>query len=201
MIRINLLEEARGAERGPVISAPSMPEENLIFYVLQVAIVVLAALGVGGYWWWNTQRIATLNEDIARQEAELAKLKKVIELNKELQRKRDLLRRKIEVISKLKRNQDVPVRMMDQVSKNLAEFLWLDSMTVKGRTLNLSGIAQNEYAFAQFMRNLQNSPYFEDVFPDFIGEGRGRLYEWKLRVNFVLPEEKAEQDQQQRASN
>lgn len=198
MIRINLLEEQRGTQRAAAVAVPSLPQENLLFYVLQILIPVVAILFIGGWAMKNKATISQLNDDIAHEKAELARLKAVIELNNQLERKRDLLRRKIEVISKLKRNQNVPVQMLDHLSRNLSEFLWLSDLKVSGRRLDLQGNAQNEYAYAQFMRNLQNSPYFENLTPKEIKMQR-TLYTWSLAVTFVLPEEKAEQAQQQRA--
>lgn len=200
MIRINLLEEQRASSRGAAVSVPSLPQENLLYYVLQAAMVVVALLVIAGWSWRNNQTISQLNEDIATEEAELRRLKDVLELNKKLEKKRDLLRRKIEVITKLKRGQEVPVRVMDQVSRNLSEYLWLEEVKMKGRKLEMKGSAQNEYAHASFMRNLQNSPYFENVTPKSIKKGRGNLYQWQMEVGFILPEEKAAEQQQQRAA-
>lgn len=191
MIRINLLEEQRTPQRTTSISVPSLPQENLLFYVIQAAIPIIAILAVVGWGMKNKATIGGLNDDIREQEEELKRLEAVIKLNQELERKRDLLRRKIEVIGRLKRNQDVPVRMLDALSKNLAEFLWLNSMDVKDRGIKLSGRAQNEYAISQFLRNLQNSDYFENTTPQFIKRAK-TLYDWALSTEFVLPEEREE---------
>lgn len=200
MIRINLLEEQRATQRAAVgISVPTLPQENLLYYVLQAAIPIVVILVVVGWGWRNHQKIEQLNADIKKEQAELDRLQAVIKLNEELEAKRDLLRRKIEVITKLKRNQDVPVRMLDQLSKNLAEYLWLTRMRVQGeRTINLQGMTNSEYAVATFMRNLQNSPFFDNIRPKGMKKSRS-LYSWELTVNFVLPEEKAEPAQVQKA--
>jgi len=200
MIRINLLEEQRGTQRTAAVSVPSLPQENLLFYVLQGLIPLVAILVIGGWAMKNNATISQLNDDIAHEKAELERLKAVIELNNQLEKKRDLLRRKIEVISKLKRNQDVPVRMLDNLSRNLSEFLWLTDTKVKGRVLELRGRAQNEYAVAQFMRNLQNSTYFEKLKPKEIKQSRG-VYDWTLSVSFVLPEELPARENQNRATS
>jgi len=190
LIRINLLEERAPQRGGPSISVPSLPQENLLFYVLQAAIPILVVLVVGGMWFMNSQAIGNLNDEIRTLEEELKQLRAVIELNKRLEAKRDLLRRKISVITNLKRNQDVPVRMLDHLSRNLSEFLWLGSLKVNNRSMTLQGFAQNEYAHSQFMRNLQNSEYFERIAPkDLIRQKT--LYRWTLSCLFVLPEEKA----------
>jgi len=191
LIRINLLEEQRAPQRGaPSISVPSLPQENLLFYVLQAAIPILVVLIVGAMWFVNSRTIGELNDEIRTLEDELKQLRAVIELNKRLEAKRDLLRRKIEVISKLKRNQNVPVLMLDQLSRNLSEFLWLGNLKVNNRSMTLQGFAQNEYAHSQFMRNLQNSEYFESITPRELIRQR-TLYRWTMSCVFVLPEEKA----------
>lgn len=200
MIHINLLEEKRAARSGSV-SVPSLPQENLLYFALQGAIIVVALLVVIGWGFRNKQTISELNSNIATEQAELQRLQDVLDLAKKLEEKRNLLRRKIEVISKLKRDQDVPVKMLDHLSRNLAEYLWLSNLQVKGRKLTMRGRAQHEHAFATFMRNLQNSDHYESITPVALREGRSGTYDWTLTVNFILPEEAAARDSQRRADS
>ncbi len=192
MIRINLLEEqkGRGVPKGDIpIAGPRAPGGEappVILYLLQAAIPLLAVLIIFGvYVVWKGQ-INDLNDKIEEARAEVKRLEGVIKLNEELQKKRQLLKRKIEVIESLKRNQNLPVTMMDQISANLVDLVWFDNLKVAGRRIVIQGRAQTHYAVASLIRNLERSPYFEQIVPDSIRE-QGGLQVWSLSFDFVIP--------------
>jgi type IV pilus assembly protein PilN len=196
MIRINLLEETRAARKGaagPAVAMPGVPgaPQAALMYALQALIPVLAVLVVAVLWvLWGTE-IRGLNQDIEEARAEVKRLEGVIKLNDELQKKRALLQRKIEVIEDLKKNQTLPVIMMDQLSQNLVDLVWLDSLRVTGKRIALQGKAQTSYAFAAFLRNLERSDYFAAIVPESIVD-QGGLQVWSMSFDFDVPQKKTE---------
>jgi len=74
-----------------------------------------------------------------------------------------LLERKINLITDLKRQQAVPVHMLDQISKNLPEFLWLESMQANNNQINIVGRATTYNAVSNFYNNLNGSGHFAGV--------------------------------------
>jgi len=80
-----------------------------------------------------------------------------------LEKKRQKVEHQIELITKLKNEQQVPVRLLDEVSRNLPDFLWLTSMTEQAGMLTFVGRATTPTAYANFYNNLAGSPYFDDV--------------------------------------
>ncbi|HEX8617896.1 MAG TPA: PilN domain-containing protein, partial [Thermoanaerobaculia bacterium] len=65
-------------------------------------------------------------------------------------------------INQLKQNQKGPVRIMDQISRDLPDLVWLDSLDLTAGRVTLSGRGLNPNAIALFVENVKNDPYFEE---------------------------------------
>ncbi len=60
---------------------------------------------------------------------ELQRLEEIRKKGEEYEEQKALLARKIDLITELKKQQAVPVHILDQISRNLPDFLWLDRMS------------------------------------------------------------------------
>jgi Tfp pilus assembly protein PilN len=76
--------------------------------------------------------------------------------------RRASLQKRIDLINKLKQNQKGPVRIMDQISRDLPDLVWLDNMEITSGRISLSGRGLNPNAIAVFIENVKNDPYFEE---------------------------------------
>ena len=165
MIRINLLEETRVAakSKGGGFAMPQFQvAENVSLFVALGCI--LAALGVVGIIWMkNKVEMDRLDDKIQAAEKEKKRLEFILKKNEELEAKKAELQRRISIIEELKSKQDDPVRMLDQISQNLADGVWLEQLNFTTDKLDLTGWAQTPLAYATFLRNLEDSPYFLDV--------------------------------------
>ena len=56
-----------------------------------------------------------------------------------------------------------PVHLLDEISKQLPDFLWLDSMNESGATVVIQGKATTYNAVSNFYNNLTGSRYFNNV--------------------------------------
>ena len=199
MIRINLLEEQRAPKKGAAVpaamAAPGAAAPVPIFiFLLQALIPILVLLAVAALWvmWGGEKR--SLDSKIEEARAEVARLQQVNDLAKRLEQKKALLERKIGVIEKLKEGQQLPVVMMDQISQNLVDLVWFDSLRQTGQRISLQGKAQTDYAIASFIRNLERSCYFAGIVPESIMESGG-LRVWSMSFDFQVckPKEPAAQ--------
>ena len=102
----------------------------------------------------------------------------------ELERKKALVEKQVEIISGLKRARTIPVDLMNQVNVNLPDFLWFRSMTEKANQLSLSGRATTSTAPANLYNNLTDSPYFTDVTLNSITKDRDGV-RFSLSCKFV----------------
>ena len=167
MIRINLLEETRVAGQkksgGGGLAMPKMQvAENVPVFLLgggvALAVAVVAIWGM-----LLAKQSHDLDVDVKKAEDEKKRLEYVLKRDEELRHRKDELNRKIGVIAELKRRQDLPVKLLDMVSRNLADFVWLEEMTFTGDLVTIRGKAQTPIAVANFLRNLEESRFFRDV--------------------------------------
>jgi Tfp pilus assembly protein PilN len=96
-------------------------------------------------------------------EAELKRLEDVRKKAEAFKAQKELLERKINLITELKKKQAVPVHILDQVSRNLPEFMWLDSLTANSNAISIVGKATTYNAVSNLYDNLRASGQFADV--------------------------------------
>lgn len=161
MIKINLVSEAPQAaaarRRKPQISLGARQGDIILLVVL-----ALAALVVGGHYWLLHSEREELKrvERIRKQERD--ELQVFIQEVQALEKKRAELEHKIEVINNLKENQRGPVRIMDEVSRALPDLVWLERVRLEGNLLTLTGRAMDENNVANYISNLDASPFFQE---------------------------------------
>lgn len=154
MIRINLLpvRESRRLES---------VKRELAFGGL-VAVVLLAAC-VAAFVLIQARvsdvkaRNAVLEQEIKNLKAIVARVDEVDALKQELQKKLD-------VIGELKTNKKGPVHMMDELANATPEKLTITGLQERNRQLTMVGYAVSNEVISQFLSNLEQSDWFEDVY-------------------------------------
>ncbi len=163
MIKINLLTTAQQGKartiREPRFNGVGTLGQN----VLMAGVVLLAVAYVGWQWYDLAVEQHTLVAEIAKAEKEKERLQAIIKKGEEYKAKKELLQRKITLITQLKHNQSGPVHLLDEVSRQLPDFLWLDSLTEAGFNVQINGKATTYNAVSNFYNNLTGSRYFENV--------------------------------------
>jgi len=162
MIKVNLLT---GAKREAVRRAPSLKMDGFAGSQNLLLLVILAlALAFAGWRYYSlAAESERLNQDLDIAREQLKKVeddRKAIEV---LKTKKAAFQKQIDIITNLKNNQQVPVRLLDEVSRNLPDFLWLVSMQEASNQLTFSGKATTPNAYANFYNNLDASPFFQEV--------------------------------------
>jgi len=163
MIKVNLLAVARKESTGrkaPSVSMEGLGKfQNILFVVLILGTVIF--LG----WKYNdlNGQIADLNQKLDDDAIAMKKVEEDRRVADDLEKKKQKVEHQIDLITKLKNEQQVPVKLLDEVSRNLPDFLWLTSMNENGGALTFSGRATTPTAYANFYNNLDASPYFSDV--------------------------------------
>lgn len=167
MIKINLVREGRavrGAGAAPAAAAVSVggPGAANINNLLILGCLALGVLVALGYWFWNKRELSQREEVRVQREAEAQKLEAIIKEVAEFEKRKASLQQRIDLINQLKQNQKGPVRIMDQISRDLPDLVWLDSMEVTAGNISLAGRGLNPNAIALFIENIKNDPYFEE---------------------------------------
>ena len=194
MIRINLLAEAKptkGRSFKPKIQMPGNIPQNMLI----VALLALTVVFVGWKWYSLKAEHADLSDKIVKAEAEKRRLEEIIKKGELYKAQRDLLNKKINLITQLKKNQSGPVHLLDEISRKLPDFLWLESMNGTNNNVTISGKATTYNAVSNFYNNLTGSKYFDSVVLGPIASTSGGIT-YSLSCRFVpeaepLPPEQA----------
>ncbi len=163
MIKINLLAEKKAPKAKAAPAAIRIEGTAASQNLLLGGIVLLGLLVYGGWWWAASHQIRKLETQKVEAQRELDRLVEVRKKAEEYKRQKALLEKKIELISNLKKKQSVPVHILDQISKNLPDFLWLDSMSAVANQISITGKATTYNAVSNFYDNLNRSGNFTDV--------------------------------------
>jgi type IV pilus assembly protein PilN len=153
MIRINLL---------PVRELQKQAQLRQQLYVF-AAIAVVVLIGVGLTWVMDRRALAVLEEEKAGLQVELERLKPIITEVNALEQREKLLHARLNTIQRLRGNQRGPVRVFDELSRNLPEQAWLEAIDEGGGVYKVAGYALTNFAVADLLRNLQRSSEFTGV--------------------------------------
>jgi type IV pilus assembly protein PilN len=166
LIKINLVREGRavrGAGAAPAAAAAAAgPGASNLNNILIVAMLLLAGLAALGYWFFMKSQLDERKKTVAERTVEAKKLEAIIKEVEDYQKRKDSLQQRIDLINQLKLNQKGPVRIMDQISRDLPDLVWLDRMEISGGRITLAGRGLNPNAIALFVENVKNDPYFEE---------------------------------------
>jgi len=183
MIKINLITEAPTAtvtkRKRPEFSLGAKQGDIILVTVLAIAVAVC------GTWWFMLKSKRAELKEVERQRiVERDELQPYIDKVEELEAKRALLKRKVDVINELKNKQHGPVRIMDEVSRALPELVWLTQLKLSGTSIILTGQAMDENAVANYYSNLDSSPFFEEPLVKNLAR-RGEDFAFTLTATFT----------------
>ena len=168
MIKINLVREGRAVRGTAAAPQPTAMAVGggvggtQINNILVVGCLVLGVLVALGYWFWFKRELKSREAVVAERTVEAQKLEGIIKEVEEYQQRKDSLQQRIDLINQLKQNQKGPVRIMDQISRDLPDLVWLDTMDINAGRITLAGRGLNPNAIALFIENIKNDPYFEE---------------------------------------
>ena len=192
MIRINLLRpEAKEFREGPALAAlpgpeikekKALPIGNLIILLIVAVLAVLIFL--------QMRAISRERNLLQAAQEEKGKLQYVVAKLEELELQKAIFERKINLINQLKARQETAVRIMDELSKRLPEWVWLTDVSFEGQLITMKGNALSNNLIADYIFNLENSPHLSDV--NLISSTQkttksAQYLEFLMNMNYVLP--------------
>jgi Tfp pilus assembly protein PilN len=187
LIKINLVREGRavrGAGAAPGVSAAAAAGPSNINNILVVGGLILGLLVGAGWWFLQKRTLSEKQETVANKSVEAQRLESIIKEVEEYQKRKDSLQKRIDLINNLKQSQKGPVRIMDQISKDLPDLVWLDKLSMSGGLVSIEGRGLNPNAIANFVENIKSDPFFEE--PD-LSSMTGQTVTGKTPVyNFVM---------------
>ncbi len=185
MIKINLISDeptvAATRKKSTEISLGGHQGDIILLSILVIALVI-----AGGRWYVLHSKIVELQGVEAQKRAERDDLQQYIKKADELEAKRAELKKKIDTIRKLKEQQQGPVHILDELSRALPDLVWLTNLKLAGATVTLRGMALDENAIANYMTNLEASPYVKKAaLKGFQRKGQTDAFSFELSCDFT----------------
>jgi type IV pilus assembly protein PilN len=165
MIRINLLGTQEAGGGGGALAEPfgGVESSEKKGIVVGIAILGIAIGAIAFQWLGSTREINQLDEEINELTQEQLRLAPIIAQVEEFQAKLAELEEKERLIERLKTERQGPVRMLDALSAELPDFVWLTDLTQSGPQVTIDGMAASLVSVADYIRKLEDSEWFENV--------------------------------------
>jgi len=190
MIRINLL---------PVRAARK--KESIRLQVSIFSMSLLATLLLMVQWWISLDKtISELENQVQVAQTYLQKYQKEVQEANKIKGELEKLQQKMDVIVQLDADRTAPVRLMDALTNLIIpEKMWLTSLSEAKGQMTFSGIAIDNKTVADFMTNLEGTPFFGVV--NLISTKQVNVDERKFKeFTITCPLLKAQQKPEQKAS-
>ena len=156
MIRINLLATERKAVKA--VSRGMEPGQKMM--VVGSLLLIIAVAALGWRYWALGQQAAQLEEDIASAQREEARLQEILRQVNEFEARKVMLEARLALIDELRKGQNAPVHMIDQLSRALPDMTWLTNVQQQGYTMTIQGRCLTLTSLSDYIGNLEASRYF-----------------------------------------
>jgi type IV pilus assembly protein PilN len=165
MIRINLSGAARPKGKRAGAAAPELAGEGPSPIVFLAIGLVLTVLINGGAWYWLDSQSTAIDKKMAVANKQYQDLQATKARVDQKQKLADDIKRRTDVIDKLRKEQAGPVELLRLVGDtvNTTDAVWLATMKDDGTNINLEGVAFSPHAVANLMANLKRTGYFKGV--------------------------------------
>lgn len=163
MTRINLLDW-RSARR---------ERRKREFYVIlagSLALAVAIVLVAMGWLDAQIQNQQARNQYLRQQ---IAQINQQIRKIQNIDRLRNSLASRMEVIEQLQENRSSAVHFFDEIVNTLPDGVYLTSLSQRGNEVTLDGMAESNGSVSAYMNNLNASPWFSDPRLVVIKTGKG----------------------------
>ena len=187
MIRINLLSERR-----TVVAVSKGFQAGQKITVIGSLLVVLTLVGVGWRYWAIGQQEAQVVREVEAAKREEQRLAETLKQVQEFEARKAQLERRVALIDELRKGQNAPVHMIDQVSRALPDTTWLTSVRQEGYNLTIQGRCLTLTSLSDFVGNLEASRYFQrpvEIVDSVVVNGSGTtpdLIQFTIRGTFQM---------------
>jgi len=170
-------------ERLPAWPRPAAGPTNLnnVFWPVGLIVGIVIA---GGWWFLENRKLADRQEQVARNQAEAQRLEQIIKEVADYQKQKESLQQRIDLINQLKQNQKGPVRLMDRISQDLPDLIWLDKMSVNGGLGDDRRSGLEPERDRQFRREHQERPDVRRTGPGDVTEISAAPLVYSYTMNF-----------------
>ena len=147
-------------------------------------LVVLATIFV------YNQKIDNQRDRNTRLQAEITELEKSIVEIDDLERQKERLLARMEIIEQLQRSRPEIVHLFDEVTRRLPEGVYLDGMKQTGSAVEVKGVAQSSTRVSALMRQIDASNWMTDpsvIKVETTDDGPARQAEFVVTLKQLSP--------------
>ena len=133
-------------------------------FYMQLGASFVVALGVLLLWtFWMDQRIDNQNDRNAYLQGEIKQVDVGIAKIKDLDKVRDHLLARKQIIEQLQADRSQMVHLFDELVKTIPSSARLRGLKQTGQSMSLDGVAQSNASVAEYMRNIGSSQWMGHV--------------------------------------
>ncbi|HEX7815522.1 PilN domain-containing protein [Dyella sp.] len=129
------------------------------FFMQLGAAFVAALVCVGAWAWVMNMRIDNQNNRNTYLQGEIKQLDERIAKIKDLEKVRESLLARKQIIEQLQANRSQMVHLFDELVKTIPGSARLSGLKQTGDSMSLEGVAQSNASVAEYMRNIETSPW------------------------------------------
>jgi type IV pilus assembly protein PilN len=161
-------------------------------FFASMAVSAVAGIAAVFVWFSVVQQLTAAQESRnAFLKAEITRLDTQIKDIATLKMEIDALKARQKAVEDLQADRNVPVHLLNEITRQTPEGVYLNSIRQNGQVVLITGIAQTNERVSEFLRNaLYNSPWLEK--PELIeikaaavqtaGRDQRRLFDFSMRV-------------------
>jgi type IV pilus assembly protein PilN len=180
MIRINLLPLRHSRRQEQVRNEILVAAAGLAVMCVGMSVLYIIV----------SAQLSTARAENEKLQSQINQTKETVALVDEQERMQEDLQTKLAVIKRLKANRVGPVHMLDELSQATPEKLQLTAVEEKQSKVSLVGVAVTNEVISEFLRNLEESVYFNEVYLNAIDQteaGGVKLKEFSITARLVVP--------------
>lgn len=140
--------------------------------------------------------LAMAEANVTQLQADIYRYKPQQKLVESFKKQKKQLQNKLDIIGSLEAARNGPVRVLDELTAQVPDRLWLTAIMTKGKGIKLEGQSLDTGVVADFLRGLNSSPYFTNVDLDKTAGGKIvdgiRLVSFEIRADMQTPVAKAD---------
>jgi len=153
MIRVNLLP----------IKRKKKPKAVPVFIINGVLFIVASVIASGYFFFYLSTKLTSLQQQKKANESTITTLKNKIKEVENYEAQKQTLEKRTGIIKQLRKNQSLPVRILSEMNNVLPNGVWLQSLSITGDSINISGTGFTNEDVVNYEKNLKNSGLFTDI--------------------------------------
>ena len=160
-------------------------------FARQAVLAALFAAAVGGYGWYHVNGLIEQQEERnAYLKEEIAVLQEEIKEIRELEKTKQQLLARMNVIQRLQQRRPQIVHLFSELAATLPDGVYLTSVSQSGDDLTLKGRAESNARVSAYMRNLGGSAWLKSPRLEVIETGKNdRVNSFTLHLAQTTPDD------------